>query len=369
MPFVTFPTGQDGLGSSGVEGGLILPLGAQLPWGFRLGFMTEFDAVRDNNGAGARAVFVNSVTCGRDIAGGLAGYVEFFSTSEQPGRSWIGTVDLVTAGSGTRHLLPATGGSGKRRDSRTIAISFPARRGGIPPAGRRPHAEPRLVGGPVQMRPDAASDDAVLLAIERGAVDVTGLAVGLACEAQDGGVVDEPIGDGDRLRGRRQELGPLLEREIRRTELGQRCRADAEQEASQGRRVGVTRQPREVLEHAVLPQKLRRLDSFEPEDHRVEQRQQHLPDAVGSIPTRHLFANETYFHLLLLAYNLVNWFKRLCLPPELQAATLQTPRQPVLLMPAQLVRTGNRPRLVLPASGAREAAWKHALHRIDPLKP
>jgi hypothetical protein len=43
---------------------------------------------------------------------------------------------------------------------------------------------------------------------------------------------------------------------------------------------------------------------------------------LGRIPTRHFFANETYFHLLLLAYNLVNWFKRLCLPPELQAATL-----------------------------------------------
>jgi Transposase DDE domain group 1 len=91
--------------------------------------------------------------------------------------------------------------------------------------------------------------------------------------------------------------------------------------------------------------------------------------ALGSIPTRHFFANETYFHLLLLAYNLVNWFKRLCLPPELQIATLQTLRQRILLMPAQLVRTGNRPRLVLPASGVREAAWKHALHRIDRLKP
>jgi hypothetical protein len=91
--------------------------------------------------------------------------------------------------------------------------------------------------------------------------------------------------------------------------------------------------------------------------------------ALGSIPTRHFFANETYFHLLLLAYNLVNWFKRLCLPTELQTATLQTLRQRVLLMPAQLVRAGNRPRLVLPASGLREVAWKHALHTIDRLKP
>jgi hypothetical protein len=91
--------------------------------------------------------------------------------------------------------------------------------------------------------------------------------------------------------------------------------------------------------------------------------------ALGNIPTRHFFANETYFHLLLLASNLVNWFKRLCLPPDLQSATLQTLRQQILLMPAHLLRTHNRPRLALPASGPREAAWKYALHQIERLKP
>jgi hypothetical protein len=91
--------------------------------------------------------------------------------------------------------------------------------------------------------------------------------------------------------------------------------------------------------------------------------------ALGNIPTRHFFANETYFHLLLLAYNLVNWFKRLCLPPEFQTATLQTLRHKILLMPAQLRRAGNRPRLALPASGQREAAWNYALHQINRLRP
>jgi hypothetical protein len=75
--------------------------------------------------------------------------------------------------------------------------------------------------------------------------------------------------------------------------------------------------------------------------------------ALGSIPTRHFFANETYFHLLLLAYNLVNWFKRLCLPPEFQATTLQTLRHKILLMPAQLRRIQNRPRLAF--AGQRPA--------------
>jgi hypothetical protein len=90
--------------------------------------------------------------------------------------------------------------------------------------------------------------------------------------------------------------------------------------------------------------------------------------ALGSIPTRHFFANEAYFHLLLLAYNLVTWFQRLCLPPEWHRLTLETLRRRLLFTPAQLVRTDNRPRLALRASAATEAAWKFALKRIERLK-
>jgi hypothetical protein len=74
--------------------------------------------------------------------------------------------------------------------------------------------------------------------------------------------------------------------------------------------------------------------------------------ALGNIPTSHFFANETSCHLLLLAYNLMNWFKRLCLPPDFQQATLQSIRHQIFLMPAQILRIGNRPRLVWPGSGA-----------------
>jgi DDE family transposase len=89
---------------------------------------------------------------------------------------------------------------------------------------------------------------------------------------------------------------------------------------------------------------------------------------LGKIPTHHFLANETYFQLLLLAYNLVNWFKRLCLPAEFQSATLATLRNDIFLMPAQLLRAGNRPRLTMPTSGPRESAWKFALHKIENLK-
>jgi Transposase DDE domain group 1 len=91
--------------------------------------------------------------------------------------------------------------------------------------------------------------------------------------------------------------------------------------------------------------------------------------ALGHIPTRHYLANETYFHLLVLAYDLMNWFQRLCLPPEFQSATLQTLRHKVLLMPAQLRRTHNRRSLALPASAAGELAWRFAFNKINKLKP
>ena len=64
----------------------------------------------------------------------------------------------------------------------------------------------------------------------------------------------------------------------------------------------------------------------------------------------------------------MTWFRRLCLPPELQHATLQTLRHKILFVPAQLRRAANRPSLTLPASGARETAWKYALDRIARLK-
>lgn len=66
-------------------------------------------------------------------------------------------------------------------------------------------------------------------------------------------------------------------------------------------------------------------------------------------------------------YSVVNWLKRFCLPPALQTVTLQTLRQRILLMPAQLRRAGNRPRFPLPASGQRERARHYALRTIDRL--
>lgn len=95
MPFVKFPTNQDGLGNNSVEGGVIVPLAVGLPAGWGMGVMTEVDFLRDETGTGHHASFINTVTFGHDIVGKLGGYVEFFSeVSTETGARWVGSVDL-----------------------------------------------------------------------------------------------------------------------------------------------------------------------------------------------------------------------------------------------------------------------------------
>lgn len=89
---------------------------------------------------------------------------------------------------------------------------------------------------------------------------------------------------------------------------------------------------------------------------------------LGRVPTKHFFANEAYFHLLLFAYNLIQWFKRLCLPADWQALTLGSLRSRLLLTPGQFVKTHHRPILQLPATFPYQDAWRHALKTIKRIK-
>jgi len=54
------------------------------------------------------------------------------------------------------------------------------------------------------------------------------------------------------------------------------------------------------------------------------------------IPTQTWTANVAFFQLLLFAYNLVHWFKRLCLPQEYFRATVETIRDDFLVLPGKL---------------------------------
>lgn len=89
---------------------------------------------------------------------------------------------------------------------------------------------------------------------------------------------------------------------------------------------------------------------------------------LGKIPTRHFPANETYFHLLLFAYNLINWFKRLYLPKEFQNMTLKTLRNQLLLIPGELIRVHNKPVLKFPSNFIYKSTIEYALKQLDKTK-
>jgi hypothetical protein len=90
--------------------------------------------------------------------------------------------------------------------------------------------------------------------------------------------------------------------------------------------------------------------------------------ALGKIPTKDFAANEAFFQIVLLAYNLLNWFKRLCAPAHLQRATLQRLRQRLFVVPSQLVRPGGVPTLRIAPSYAYQADFLETLRRIHGLK-
>lgn len=95
MPFVKIPTNQDDLGNDSLEGGIILPFAMSLPSDWSMGVMPEVDFIRDEAGRGYHTDFIHTITFGHDIAGKLAGYIEFFSqVSTASDSHWVGTVDV-----------------------------------------------------------------------------------------------------------------------------------------------------------------------------------------------------------------------------------------------------------------------------------
>ena len=90
--------------------------------------------------------------------------------------------------------------------------------------------------------------------------------------------------------------------------------------------------------------------------------------ALGKIPTQDFPANEAFFQIVLLAYNLLNWFKRLCAPAHLKRATLQRLRQRLFVVPSQLVRPGGVPTLRIAPSYPYLTDFVETLRRIRRLR-
>jgi len=87
----------------------------------------------------------------------------------------------------------------------------------------------------------------------------------------------------------------------------------------------------------------------------------------GTAPTGNFAANALYAELSLLAYNIVIWFRRLCLPDDWQSYTVQTLRHRLLLIPGVFTRTDNRPVLKLPKNNPHQNTFLYAEERIKKM--
>lgn len=89
---------------------------------------------------------------------------------------------------------------------------------------------------------------------------------------------------------------------------------------------------------------------------------------LGKIPTDDWVANVAFFQMSLFAYNLVHWFRRLCLPKQYLYTTLDTIRSDFLVLPARLTKDGSQNILTLPHGYHYRTQFEAALRRIDKLK-
>ncbi len=90
--------------------------------------------------------------------------------------------------------------------------------------------------------------------------------------------------------------------------------------------------------------------------------------SLSRIPTKSYIANVAYLQIQLFAFNIINWFKWLCLPEEYYYATLQTVREQLLSIPARLTRTANRNILKFPAGYQYKQAFNTAISNVTKLK-
>ena len=89
---------------------------------------------------------------------------------------------------------------------------------------------------------------------------------------------------------------------------------------------------------------------------------------LAKIPTQDWLPNVAFFQLLLFAFDLAHYFKRLCLPRRYRYKTLKTIRMELLVLPGQLVRSKKQYRLKLPAYYHFKDTFLTAMAAIQKLR-
>lgn len=88
---------------------------------------------------------------------------------------------------------------------------------------------------------------------------------------------------------------------------------------------------------------------------------------LAKIPTADWIPNVAFFQLLLFAFDLLHYFRRLCLPPAYRTTTLKTIRRELLVIPGRLVNAQNRYRLKLPKEYHFQGVFEYAMRQIQKL--
>jgi hypothetical protein len=89
---------------------------------------------------------------------------------------------------------------------------------------------------------------------------------------------------------------------------------------------------------------------------------------LAKIPTQDWIPNVAFFQLLLLGFDLVHYFKRLCLPRSYYTKTLKTIRMELLVLPGRLIKAQKRYHLRLPRQYHFEQVFRNALSRVEKLR-
>jgi hypothetical protein len=95
IPFVTIPSGAEGIGGRGFAGGVGLPIQFALPSYFQLGLESTIQTIHEQGG-GSQFDFLNSIILEHPITKKLSTYIEFATEITAAARSsWVGTVDTA----------------------------------------------------------------------------------------------------------------------------------------------------------------------------------------------------------------------------------------------------------------------------------
>jgi hypothetical protein len=90
---------------------------------------------------------------------------------------------------------------------------------------------------------------------------------------------------------------------------------------------------------------------------------------LEKMPTKNYHANWAWLLIGQLAWNLLAWFNRTCLPPECHRLTLGTVRHRLLNVVGKIVATGRRYFLMLAEQNLFQDWWKFALQQLAQFQP